>query len=460
MRGQLFDFRAAINMVWLMFLVGIGGCSDFLSVPPPSTTLIRSTVFENDQTAYAALSGVYSQMVEGPGASFASGGTSGLSLLSGLSAGELIPTSGTNANLLEFYTHGLAANSSGSSGIWQSAYKIIYQANALIEGVSASDALSRQAKEQIKAQAFFLRGFCYFYLLNLFGDVPLAVTTDYRKNALLPRADKGAVYQFILEDLKEAYGLLPPDYKAYNEERTRPNKWVAALMLARVNLYLENWESAVEYSGQVLEQSAIYGLAGRVDSVFLKNSSEAIWQLAPVATTVNTWEGNVFINTGSGTASQLDHRLVDTLDDTDQRKKYWIRSVQGQYYPNKYTVKSGGSPLIEYSMVIRLAEAYLIRSEAKARLENVPGALSDLNVIRRRAGLTSLQTTEVSQVLEWIARERRTEFLAEWGHRWLDVKRTGEILPQSPERPTIKILYPVPLGEIDKNPNLSQNEGY
>ncbi|WP_119078874.1 RagB/SusD family nutrient uptake outer membrane protein [Chitinophaga alhagiae] len=460
MRKQFFGIRVYSITVGLVLLVGIAGCSDFLSVPSPSTILIRSTVFENDQTAYAALSGVYSQMIEGPGASFASGGTSGMSLLAGLSAGELIPTSGTNASLLEFYTHGLSASSSGTSGIWQSAYKIIYQTNALLEGVSASDALSKQAEEQITAQAFFLRAFCYFYLVNLFGDVPLAVTTDYRKNALLPRAPKDEVYRFILKDLQAAYSVLPPDYLSYSGERSRPGKWAAALMLARVHLYLENWQPAVQYSEQVLGQFAIYRLAGRADSIFLKNSPEAIWQLAPVATTVNTWEGNVFINSGTGTVSQLDGRLVDELADIDQRKRYWIKSAQGQYYPSKYTIKTGGTPLIEYSMVIRLAEAYLICSEAKARLRQTHAALSDLNMIRLRAGLTPLASEDANQVLEWIAIERKAEFLAEWGHRWLDVKRTGEVLPKSPDRPAIKHLYPIPLNEMDKNPHLSQNEGY
>ncbi len=97
-------------------------------------------------------------------------------------------------------------------------------------------------------EARFFRAFCYFYLVNLFGDVPLATTTDSTINARLPRIPSDEVYQQIITDLKEAESLLSTEYldanlKSYGglPERVRPTKWAASAMLARVYLYQEGF---------------------------------------------------------------------------------------------------------------------------------------------------------------------------------------------------------------------------
>jgi hypothetical protein len=100
------------------------------------------------------------------------------------------------------------------------------------------------------------------------------------------------------------------------------------------------------------------------------------------------------------------------------------------YFPTKYK-NDQISPITEYSMVMRLAEQYLIRAEARAEQSNITGAnsaTSDVNAIRARAGIAGTTATTQNDMLQAIADERLRELFTEWGHRWLDLKRTGRAL--------------------------------
>ena len=119
-------------------------------------------------------------------------------------------------------------------------------------------------------------------------------------------------------------------------------------------------------------------------------------------------------------------------------------------------------------MVLRLAEQYLIRAEARAQMMNLSGAIEDVDKLRQRAGLPLIQDTEpgISRegLLAAIAKERKFELMVEWGHRWLDLKRTGTtetiLRPTKLDWQQTDELYPIPQSERLLNPALSQNPGY
>jgi hypothetical protein len=162
---------------------------------------------------------------------------------------------------------------------------------------------------------------------------------------------------------------------------------------------------------------------------------------------------------------------MGSIEPGDERKTNWINSLvigsTTYYYPFKYKIKSvaAGAPKTEYSVVLRLAEQYLIRAEARANLNNLTGAQSDLNKIRNRAGLPNTIANDVAAILAAVQKERQIELLAEWGHRWFDLKRTGRIdnvlgaIKGSNWQPT-DALYPIPQGELLSNSSLTQNPGY
>ena len=141
------------------------------------------------------------------------------------------------------------------------------------------------------------------------------------------------------------------------------------------------------------------------------------------------------------------------------------------YYSFKYKSDSLGAPVTEYEMVLRLGEQYLIRAEAEAELGQTVSATSDLNAIRIRAGLDSTTASSQQDLLTAILHERQVELFTEWGHRWLDLIRSGTVnsVMGSPgnvcqeKRGTWSPdwqLYPISLYELQHDPNLVQNAGY
>jgi hypothetical protein len=121
-------------------------------------------------------------------------------------------------------------------------------------------------------------------------------------------------------------------------------------------------------------------------------------------------------------------------------------------------------PPLDHSTVLRLAEQYLIRAEARTQQNNIAGAQADVNVIRHRAGLGDTPANDKESLLTAIDQERKHELFNEWGHRWLDLKRTGRadavLSAIKPQWKPTAVLFPIPESEIINNPALKQNPGY
>ncbi len=113
-------------------------------------------------------------------------GQSGISTLLGLSADEfaLFPTS----DMLFNAAYSNTLTSTVAPNFWPKFYNYIYQTNRAIESISKSEGMTMEIKKQLTGEAKFMRGFCYFYLLNIFGEVPIATTPDYQVNSKLTRS--------------------------------------------------------------------------------------------------------------------------------------------------------------------------------------------------------------------------------------------------------------------------------
>jgi hypothetical protein len=467
-------------------------CKKLVEVSPPVTNVTGASVFTTDATAISALTGIYASISSvsllGTSGSAAGVGLASLSLYPGLSADELrIRPAETNSTYKRYYQNALSTTPALSFDFWTKFYPVIYSANAAIVDLGKSTGLTPSVKAQLLGEAKFIRAFCYFYLVNLYGDAPLITGKDFEENANTARNSKAAIYDLIKNDLKEAKESLSPDFLdgslvkySANAERVRPTRWAATSLLARVYLYLGLWADAETQATEVINNNSTFSLVP-ISSAFLKNNNEAIWQLQPVTTGWNTWEARMFVlpSTGPNTSQYpfyLNSLLVNSFEANDQRKTSWIRSVTVSgttyYYPYKYKSATLNAPVTEYSTVIRLAEQYLIRAEARAQQGNLGGAISDIDVIRQRAGLPLIANTNpgISQsaLLAAILHEKQVELFTEWGHRWLDLKRSGTIDAVMSTVTPLKggtweatdQLYPISLIELQRNPLLIQNPGY
>lgn len=457
------------------------GCKKFVELDPPTTLLVTGNVFEKDETANAALGGLYARMVELNMMPFR------LALYTGLSADEFK----SNYDVLRpIYQNALQASNLETSEIWSVCYNYIFQANAIYEGCQKSKTLSPTVKQQLMAEALFIRAFWHFYLLNLYGDIPLLTTADYTKTATIDRTPVSKVYEQIIQDLINAKTTLNDNYVnassiATTKDRVRPNKAVVAAFLARVYLYDHKYVDAEAQASVVIGQTGVFSIVG-LDEVFLSNSNEAIWQLSKPspANSINTYEGTYFVlkgvpQTNLQQSTTLTTQLLSSFDEMDKRKTSWVAKFTDAsvtpnidyFYTNKYKVDNSDE-IVERSTVFRLAEQFLIRAEARAHQNNLTGAVADVDVIRNRAGipLISLTNPGISQtdLLTLILKERQRELFGEWGHRWLDLKRTGTVdaimTVAAPVKAsswnTARQLWPIPQNEIGKDPNLVQNPSY
>lgn len=438
-------------------------CTDFLQIDPPAATLTSATVFKDDNTATAAMVNVYINMLQ-YSENYASGESS-LTWLSGLSSDELINYYADSRS--EFGLNEIQPENPFISSRWIELYKAIFDINSVLEGLKTSN-LSDKVYQQLKGEALFMRAFCYFYLVNFWGEIPLVITTDYKKNSLINKSSPDKVYEQILEDLGEARQLLPGN--EVGDKRTRPNKFAVLALLARVYLFTEDWANAALVSTEIISANNTFQLAS-VESCFIKDSPETIWQLQSFLAYINTWDALGFILTAVPTRVSLSQAMIDSFEPADKRSDNWVGVFTNNnieyHFPYKYKVRFSASATEaanEYLIVFRLAEQYLIRAEAQAHLGNLTESMNDLNVIRNRAGLHDFQSSDRDQIIDAILQERQSELFTEWSHRWLDLKRTNKINTLAEVKPnwqSTDALYPIPQFEILRNPNIApQNPGY
>jgi hypothetical protein len=482
--------KIALSVLCIGILIVFNGCKKLVEVEPPVTSTTGSNVYTSDATAAAVLTGIYLKMSSNSYATGASSTSNHLSLLLGLSADELTLFDLNNTAKLAYYRNALSASSSIGIETWNNIYPVLFICNSAIESLTKNDFLTPAVRQQLLGESKFVRAFCYFYLVNLYGDVPLILTTNYTTNSLYSRTEKKQVYEQIISDLKDAEEYLTPNYVdgtliKNTSERVRPNKWAAAALLARVYLYIGDYVNAEEKSTVVINNSSLFNLVA-LNGVFLKNSLEAIWQLQPTSSGFNTDDARLYVLSAPPTGINSSHPvylsslLLNSFELNDQRKKNgnWINSftdLTGTYYfSNKYKVAIQNTAITtpagmtEYLMVLRLGEQFLIRAEARAQQGNLTGATSDLNAIRERAGLTKKIATTQTDLISTIIHERQVELFTEWGHRWLDLKRTNAIDAVMGIVAPLKggswnknwQLFPIPLYDLQNNQNLGQNDGY
>ena len=451
----------------------VSSCKKYLEVGFPPDKVVADYIYSTDKSAANVLTGIYYDMQSNDG--FAQGRVS-VSLHAGLQADEIAapPGSYLNANY----------RNNARYDFWSPVYKLVYRTNAALQGLTSSTTLSADVKERLLGEAYFLRAFCFFYLVNLYGDVPILTSPDYKTNALSARSPMSKVYEQIISDLNLAKSLLTDGYwdasiAKPSDDRVRPNKWAATALLARAYLYAGNWKGAFEEATFVIDQKASYDTVP-LNSVFLKNSKEALWQLQPSyenGTFYNTLDAQLYVlsngpNPYLNPAVASDF-LLNTFEATDKRKEEWIginTTNDGKTYsfPFKYKFNLPDVPNEEFVMVLRLAEQYLIRAEAKLKLGDEGGAKADINVIRTRAGLPNTNASGSEQLMAAILKERQVELFSEWGHRWFDLKRSGKIddvmKVVTPLKggtwSSYKQLFDIPITELRYNANLKQNDGY
>lgn len=473
----------AATAIMAFTLVMGSGCEKYLqNTELPAGTIAGDEAFVSDNSVSSIVTGNFLLLnSSGP---FEGGTGKNTSFLTGLYTDELKPIATTNTSAVAFYTNSITNN---HTSFWSDLYAKIYAVNAAIEGIESTPAVLYN-KNQWLGESYFTRAFLYFTLVNFYGDVPLALTTNYLVNGGLARAPQADVYQQMIKDLKQAQTLLSADYKdgysTITVARVRPNKAAATALLAKVYLYAKDWPNAEAEATAILTNPA-YRLSNLTQTFIADNGTnkETIWAIANT-NDKRVYEYDFYNNGMTATTAKdpaiafsvlaaMNDTLVKSFEPGDGRFTNWVRSTVYTgvtpniiyYFPNKYKAAGNGA---ERSIYLRMAELFLIRAEARAQRNNLTGSASDIDSVRLRGGLPVTTANTQPTLLNAIVRERRVELFTEYSHRFFDLKRTETIDAVMTNIAPLKggtwnhnkQLFPIPVNDLTQNPKLTPNPGY
>ena len=355
-----------------------------------------------------------------------------------------------------------SADGTSSFG-WRSFYYVSYIANTIIEnGETMTEATSTE-RSQLIGEAYMLRAYMHFVLANLYGEpythcdpvtskaIPLKLNSDV--NATLKRNTVEEIYTSILSDINKAKELLNVD--TWDEGFTyRFNRLSIDAFLAKVYLYMGDWDNAYQYASNVITQHG--DLEDLTTSSVLPShykSVEAILSMENIMPAIYQTEGR--INT----------ELLNLYRSGDMRKSKYYRQVTASIS----TLQKGGNN--EYRCTFRSSEFYLIAAEAALELEDLDNArlhLTTLMKARYHKNIFPKEETKVNNMnqdeLHQEIQDERFRELAFEGHRWFDLRRTTQpvltkkyqnstyTLEQNDSRYTLRI----PSEAIEANPGLAE----
>jgi hypothetical protein len=454
----------------LVSLLSLISCKKFLDVQPVDSVSDQSTIVDA-ASAQTAVRGVYRAMAGPATTGGASGSTTSQGYYGGTweqlatNSGDNVQWTGSRQTDQQFITHNVSSDNDNLRLAWQAIYAAINGANQVIARLpEVTDAsLTQTLKNQLTGEGYFLRALSYFDLARTWGGVPItlkptASATD--KNGIR-RSTLAETYAQVLADLNAADSLLSPPTSA---NPLRANKETAWALKARYYLYQKDWANAEAYAAKVLADVTNYQLLKPYNTWFQPSSAvatkESVFELEYSVTYTNS-DRSSWQPPGNGGTRQWapSDGVVALLNDPaigGGRKALLAQTSTGLWYGNLFY----RSPATDPSYVIRIAELYLIRAEARAEQNNLAGALSDLNAVRDRAGLAGSTAATQSDILLAIENENRVEFALE-PHRWFDLVRTGRAQTVLGIADPNKLVFPIPLNEIQLSKgSLIQNPGY
>jgi len=448
----------------LIISISISSCKKFLNIEPVNAVSDENPIFDKGSSE-TALRGVYRQL--------ASAGYygEGYVTLGYFPSGDIKNlTTGGAANLVNV---NFRADDTNFNTAWSAIYITINRANNVITKVPKvqDPSLTQQLKDQYVGEAKLIRALAYFDLARAWGGVQIILepTTSLEQRPAVKRSTLDQTYDQVLKDLEDAETLLPNTLN-----RIRATKRTVWALRARLHLYRKQWALAEEYASKLINLSADYTLIKPYSAWFAGNAvgtSESVFELEYSAINPSAIRAQMQHPTNGGTYRYAPNdRFVQLLNDPNVSggRKALIGSVtQGGttiWFGNLYY----RLPATDPAYILRIAELYLIRAEARAQLENLSastGALYDLNKVRERAELAPSAATTKNDILLAIENERRLEFAFE-AHRWFDLARTGraktvlEALDQNTKVADYEYLFPIPITQIQLDHSLEQNPGY
>jgi hypothetical protein len=473
-------------IIYIFMGVAVASCSDFLSLQP-EYQISENSFYKTPKDFETALVGNYA-------------GLQGLHNTSVVNVGDLttdntdIKSTSPTTSEAECDEMNLTASNDFLNSIWGTCFATIARSNNILSRLDAVTMTDAQ-KNQYKGEALFLRAYSYFYLVRLFGNVPI-VDVSFRSpdeimNFDMTRKPVSEVYSVIVKDLTESATLLNG---VTGLSKSQASVGASKTLLGKVYLTTKQYDLAKTVLKEIIDLKA-YTLNADYKKLFTNGNDELPESIFEVKyMSGNVGEGNsfstifmpsrfdvgMFPGNMQGAGRVLPTRqMAGSYEKGDVRRAASIgdsvKLISGKYEKELFGLKfvdftTGivGDGGINFTS-LRYADVLLMYAEALNETNGTTEAHTYINMVRSRAGLPALTGLTQPNFALALENERKFEFFLE-GHRWFDLIRTGrfEIVMNKYFKDnglnfTVaahEILMPVPLREIDINPNLGQNPGY
>lgn len=489
--------KYSLKIIFVSLVLLSISCKDFFEEDMRGQ-IMGSAVLESQIGLESALTGAY----KGLGSTFSMGFLHGPHVHVGMGADDRTGPASIDAGR-EFDIFTVSSNNTILNEIFRGCYKAIQGANNVI--LNYEKTKGDEATIAVMAgEAYFLRAFSYYWLVRMWGDIPLMLSSDFTENLLsIEKTSTVEIYDLIVKDLKKAETMLLIARR--NKEKGRPNKGSATALLADVYLTMAGWplkdESkyalAASTAKEVIENHSQYGFEfvptftklfandestnGTTEDVYVitafnqSGSRNQMYGYREMPGELKGWdcsyaEINFFLNFPEGIRKdvtfateypKLDGSGILRWDQLITRhpfyKKFWIMAGNPAYYRDRSSL-----PVV----MIRYAHVLTIYAEAIARSSGVDAlAYKGINDIRSRAGLLPLSGLTNEQFVEAVVQERAWEFAGEATTRWFDLVRLEKVAEANSDRyewePVINTTidekvyhFPFPITDAMINPNL------
>lgn len=501
----------------------LASCTSDLETEPKYELTLEELLIRDPNAVEGLLSRMYSTFalssVSGPGDSDIAGANAGespfirgLVNLNDFTADGMKNRWGDNGLDQLTTTSGWNSNNKFFKYVYDRIYYTIPQTTNLI--LILRDRVDVQNEDQYVSELRFLRALSYYYLIDFFGKGPLVNNDTYGSATPLPESSRAELFNFVEAELKDIESKIAPS-NTYG----RANQAVVQMLLAKLYLNAEVYTGTARYNDAATYASKVISSGNyQLETNFAKNfradnntSKEVIFPLIADATSSQSYGNTTYIVNGNLNSTTMNlstygaaegwggHRASkgwyglfganasELAASTDVRAKmFW--TTGHTFEMNDYKEWTNGYPSIKFSNrntdgsgnvtafsstdfpLFRLADAYLIYAECALRgasTATVSQGLSYLNLIRTRAGATTLGSMTLQTVLDERGRELGLE-----GVRRQDLIRYGRFTGGTYLWPwkggtangtsisTNYNLFPIPESALQANPNLTQNTGY
>jgi starch-binding outer membrane protein, SusD/RagB family len=474
---------AKLALITLPLVVSVSSCKkDFLE-SVPELSLSDANAFDTPERVAAQINGLYASAKSG---SFLGGR---YQIYNDIRAEEFINRTSNNVTGYNVFQGTQNASDTYIGNMWIQAYLTINRINLFLDGLEAnSSKLSPELYANYKGEAKFLRGLCYFSLVQIFANpysvdggaspgLPLRLTPETSTaNNGMPRSSVAEVYTQILKDLNEAETELPATYTTPLLRTTRAHKNTAIALKTRVNLVKGDYAGVIAEGNKLVSANAPFTTPVAANAPHALQSNVVNVFRAPYTTSESILSFPMADTNAPGTQNQIGYYfnvgniefylnraapgiLANTQFGAIDARRTGLTTV---YAPLNMTVStkfSGVSPYVDFVPVIRYAEVLLNLAEAEALAGNPVRALALLNAVHSRSDATiSIGVLTPPALLTAILTERRIELLAE-GFRANDLLRKGADIPAVGAGGNIassdpRYVFSIPLSETNSNPDL------